>query len=361
MRGDPDRARLPPLPGGASSRPFRRPLEPGRREAAGERATEGQDGPRERASRGDPGSPTRESRATGDSGQVTISVRFDAPTDRGVRWLKATIGVLIALALVITWLSVRTVWGAFSMAYDVTPAAVTIRFGPSRITIPRHEILQVWVEAEPTDLRRRFGSSFPGLYQGRWTSETTGTIYLYATARKPLVVLETPDRRYGLSPKEPEAFVAAVQTGAPGSFSPFQSNAPLGLAALAFFPIFMLCVAILFFLMYLRIARRVAYELTDDALLILGPSRPISVPYSEIEDVRIENPPGFPHQIGGIALPGFYWGSCSWRAVGRHIRMHATQLRPIILFRRRRSVYGISPREPEAFLTELKRRLPKRA
>lgn len=131
------------------------------------------------------------------------------------------------------------------------------------------------------------------------------------------------------------------------------------MAALAVIPVALVIFVLVMIYTHLRIARRVAYELTDDALLIHGPSRPISVPYSEIESVRIESPPGFPLQAGGALVPGFYWGSCTWRAVGRNLRMHATQLRPIVLFNRRKSIYGVSPEQPERFVAELKRRLPK--
>lgn len=266
---------------------------------------------------------------------------------------------LVVLAVFVTWLMVNAVWGARSMTYDVSPAGVTIRFGLSRVQIPLGDILEVRIEEQPSGLRRVVGSNFPGMYQGRWTSATTGTIYLYATSLKPLVVIETADRRYGVSPRETAAFVAAVESGTPGTFEPLPTTAAWGLAALAAIPVLLMIPVLVMVHAHLRIARRVAYELTDDALLIHGPSRPISIPYSEIESVRIESPPGFPLQAGGASVPGFYWGSCTWKAVSRNLRMHATQLRPIVLFNRRRSVYGVSPEQPERFVAELKRRLPK--
>lgn len=272
--------------------------------------------------------------------------------------MKVLTWVMLLITLGIALLTVRTVWGMLSLAYEVAPGSVTIHYGPSDTIIARNDILQVRVETELNGLRRIAGTSMPGVYQGRWTSDTTGPITLYATSRRPLVVIETADRRYGISPEEVEDFVAAVNSGAPGRFSPVESNSALALAALSLFPIFVLIVMMFVFSSLRRIAERMAYELTGDALLIHGSSRPIHLPYSEITDVRLESPKGIPYQMGGVALPGFYWGACSWRGTGRHLRLHATQLRPIVLIEKGRFTYGISPREPEAFLAELKRRLP---
>ena len=74
----------------------------------------------------------------------------------------------------------------------------------------------------------------------------------------------------------------------------------------------------------LRIAQRMRYELGDDALEIHGAARPISLPYATITDARLEHLEGAPIKSAGVGLPGFYWGSFTWRQAGPNLKLHRT-------------------------------------
>ena len=94
-------------------------------------------------------------------------MRFNPPETKATRWIWVLIVGLALVTAGTAWLSVRTVWGARSMSYDVAPAGVTIHFGPTRVGIAPAEITGVRVESELSGGRRHVGTSLPGLYEGR--------------------------------------------------------------------------------------------------------------------------------------------------------------------------------------------------
>lgn len=261
------------------------------------------------------------------------------------------------IALGTALLVIYTIWGAASMRYEVTPAAVTIHFGPSHIEIARSEIDQIQIRPALSRARRHFGTAFPGLYQGRWSFAETGPVDLYATTLKELVVIETNTQRFGISPDDPRAFQEAVQSGTRVQFSPVKSDAVWALGALGIFFLGTTLIAAVLVLQ-VGVPRRMEYELGPDALVIHGGLRPILVPYAKITDVKVESPAGRPWKLLGTSVPGLYWGSFSWKQAGPNLKLYATRLRPLVLILSGKNTYGLSPEDPETFLAELTKRLP---
>lgn len=262
-----------------------------------------------------------------------------------------------AIAIGAIALMVYTIWGALTMRYDVTPRGLTIHFGPSRIEMARDEITEVEIHASLTRARRRFGTAFPGFYQGRWSFAETGPISLYATSLDTLVVIETERERYGISPEDPAAFLRALEAGEPAQFSAVSRDAAWGLSALGVGLLIILLLSVVI-VGQSRVRGRIAYELGPDVLVIHGGLRPITIPYATITSARIDSPQGWPWKSFGTSVPGLHWGSFSWKQAGPNLKLYATRLRPLVLISCGRKTYGISPEDPEAFLAELQKRLP---
>lgn len=288
-------------------------------------------------------------------------MRFEPAPSNRTRWIKAIAVVIVGIALLIGWLSLRSFWGGATLSYELTPASVQILFGPDSVDIPRDRINDVAIVPRPTRGRRIVGTNLPGLYEGSWTFNETGPLRLYATSLASLVVIDTETGRWGISPKDPEAFVAAYERSEGGSFPPVESKNRWALVALGAVPVLALF-GVLFLLVvpFGRIARGLEYELDNKGLVIHGGSRPAVFRYREISEPRLASPKGIPWQTGGASLPGLYWGSFSWKQAGPRLKLYATRLRPIILFRHRRETIGISPKDAEQFLTELNRRLARK-
>src|SRR5690606_2680176 len=174
-----------------------------------------------------------------------------------------------AIAIGAIALMVYTIWGALTMRYDVTPRGLTIHFGPSRIEMARDEITEVEIHASLTRARRRFGTAFPGFYQGRWSFAETGPISLYATSLDTLVVIETERERYGISPEDPAAFLRALEAGEPAQFSAVSRDAAWGLSALGVGLLIILLLSVVI-VGQSRVRGRIAYELGPDVLVIHG-------------------------------------------------------------------------------------------
>ena len=124
---------------------------------------------------------------------------------KGINFVTLAGLTLAVLALASSMLS------ALNMRYEVTPEALRIRSGFSTREIPLDEVTGVWRPEALTGGVRKFGTAVPNLRTGRWRFNETGDITLYATRLETLVVVDTADGRYGVTPENPDAFMDAVQ------------------------------------------------------------------------------------------------------------------------------------------------------
>lgn len=265
---------------------------------------------------------------------------------------------ILALAIIWPiWLAVSTALGAATLTYDVTPSEVVITFGPKTTRIDRAKITDVWLIERPTKGRRLFGTSLPGLKEGRWSFEETGSITLFATTLRPLLVIETDGGKWGISPEEPEAFLDALQAGGAGEFSPVPgggSGPYIGLIL-----VLLLSAGIVIALIYytFRVSRNLAYELGATDVVVHGPRQPIRIPYAKITHVEHANPGGAPWRTLGIGMPGLRWGSFAWKEAGPNLQLYATRYRPLVLISAGIQTYGVTPEEADRFVAELKQRI----
>lgn len=269
--------------------------------------------------------------------------------------------ILMGLAtILVLWVSIRMVWGIGTLRYEVTPTEAVIVFGPSVIHIDREHITEITHLEGPTRGRRLVGTSTPGLKEGSWSFAETGRITLYATTTRSLVVIETADRKWGISPEDPQGFIDAVRTGQAAVFDPVQVSST-GSVLFGFFMSALILLVTAGVVLYMRrLATGIGYELGPDELIIHGSWRPIRVPYNSIESVSIENPPGYPVRYMGTGMPGLHWGSFGWKQLGPNVKIYATRLKPIVVVRTGNQTIGLSPEDDTGFLKELERMVGKR-
>jgi len=285
-------------------------------------------------------------------------VRFDPVSKSNPRaWLRATIGLVIVTGLVVVGLLVHSIWGSATLSYTITDDTVGIRYGPTFARIPRSQITDVRIHDELTGARRHFGTAITGLYQGAWSFRETGRITLYATDLDRLVVIEAEGRQWGISPADPEGFMQVLMSGGTGTFEPVRRASTPGLLALSLLPVAAIALSLMVIYPFLSVAGKVFYELDADALVIHGGNRRVKIPYATVTGVEVKNPVGRPWRIFGVSLPGLYWGDFSWRGAGPSLKMYATSLRPLVVVSCGKRTYGISPKDPDEFVAELKRRL----
>lgn len=280
------------------------------------------------------------------------------PPQANTRWFIWIVIVPMVLATIwVIWLAISTIWGGESLSYEVTPSTVSIMYGPTTVVLEREGIDDITVIERPTRGRRHFGTNIVGLKQGRWSFEETGAITLYATTVYPLTVITFGDQKWGISPQDPEAFVAAVQSGQAGLFEPVPVDRTGGILLVTISAFLVTGITAVVLGVTSRMFRKIGYELTDDHVVIHG-WRQIKIPYADVTDVRVEEPKGIPIKISaGSNIPGLYWGLFSWRGVGSRIRMYATVLRPMVLISTSKDLYGITPQDHETFVQRLKEKL----
>lgn len=284
-------------------------------------------------------------------------MRFEAPHAVVSKAFWFFIGLISVAILLVVFLFVRTVWGISNLGYELTDSDIVITFGPNRTRIPRAEVAGVYVVEQPTRGWRYFGTNAPGLKEGRWTFAETGDITLYATSVRPLTVIETEQRKWGISPEDPEAFVTAFQAGSTGHFAPVAVSDHSSLIGLSSLLLLAAIVSLGVLIYVIRLAKTISYELGPTAVLIRGGLKPVEIPYERITEVRIDEPAGLPFRTYGVSMPKLYWGSFSWKPVGPNLTLHATRLRPLVVISTGKRTYGLSPSDPDTFVQELKRRL----
>ncbi|NLE77394.1 MAG: hypothetical protein GX605_11665 [Chloroflexi bacterium] len=119
----------------------------------------------------------------------------------------AVLAGLAALAALAWWL-----WGYWSLRYWLTRNAVTIGWAGRRLVIPLGAIQAVERGASAGPDRRWRPLRQPGYWVGPWRSVDGRVVQCFATA--PLeqqVLLHTSAGLWGLSPTDPEAFLARLE------------------------------------------------------------------------------------------------------------------------------------------------------
>ncbi|BAD41630.1 hypothetical protein STH2645 [Symbiobacterium thermophilum IAM 14863] len=273
---------------------------------------------------------------------------------KGISFVTLAGLTLAVLALASSMLS------ALNMRYEVTPEALRIRSGFSTREIPLDEVTGVWRPEALTGGVRKFGTSVPNLRTGRWRFNETGDITLYATRLETLVVVDTADGRYGVTPENPDAFTDALRSRLPAGFSPAGGSGTA--AASMLIPLLLVAVAVPTTLYAVglpsRFPQTLRYELGPDGLTIRTGFRPVQVRYADVERVEVASPKGYPIRIYGTAVGSLLWGKFRWPDAGPNLYLYCTRMKPLVLLRLRDDrTIGITPEEDERFVAELRKRM----
>lgn len=140
------------------------------------------------------------------------AANFEPPRQRG-SWGIVALGMvpLFSFALVfVIIVPFARIAGRFY--YELANDAVLIHGESRPIKLPYAEITSVEVKQPEGRPRKWFGASLPGFYWGDFSWRAAGpNLRLYASSLRPLVVISSGRRTFGLSPAEPEKFVAELK------------------------------------------------------------------------------------------------------------------------------------------------------
>lgn len=99
-----------------------------------------------------------------------------------------------------------------TIRYHLTDDGVIIEGGRLRVVLPYREITRADVVSPRGYPWRTFGAHLPGLVWGRFSWKgLPGPLRIYATQVKPLVAITAGTVTYGISPAEPDRFLAELQ------------------------------------------------------------------------------------------------------------------------------------------------------
>jgi len=199
---------------------------------------------------------------------------------------------------------------------------------------------------------RRMGTALPGYCVGRFSYVGLGTVWQATDCSRRAVVLATRggDAPIVLTPPDRTAFLAQLAQQQettvvlPPPSSGTLSRVLLGLACLVAVSVGLL-VALL-----LRGPSRMRYRLEASALEVQTMFR--TRRWSTVGWRARRHRPKVTLRLAGTAAPGYYTGL--FRADGRTTRIYATQLDDGVLIEGPARLF-LSPEDPEAFLTELRR------
>jgi len=278
---------------------------------------------------------------------------------RSLGWLWAIFALAVAGLAFAVWGMTNALGGSLTMRYELTAQSLEIPFGLSRAHLERSAVTRVQ-RMTLTGGSRLFGTSLPGLQQGRWRFNETGPVQTYTTLqqKQPVIVLFASPEPFVISPADPEGFLKAWNSGGTGVFKPVPSNAWVS-ASIGVGVIGLLTVILVpLFISFAQAPKRMVYELDDQELVLrLSWFSKARIPLQSIRSVRVDSPKGHPLRLWGGDVPGFYWGRFSWKAVGRNLRLFATELRPMVFIETEDRIYGITPAEREEFVADLNQRL----
>ncbi|HLS90915.1 MAG TPA: PH domain-containing protein [Limnochordia bacterium] len=98
------------------------------------------------------------------------------------------------------------------IAYELGPDALVIYGGFRPVTIPYATMTGARIDSPQGWPWKSFGTSVPGLHWGSFSWKQAGpNLKLYATRLRPLVLISCGRTTYGISPEDPEAFLAELQ------------------------------------------------------------------------------------------------------------------------------------------------------
>lgn len=104
------------------------------------------------------------------------------------------------------------VWLPRSIEYTLTVAGLVISGGWTRIRIPYTSIARALAASPPGGPWKTWGLSLPGLYWGGfWWRQAGGSLRLYATRQKPLVLITAGGTTYGISPADAAGFLGELR------------------------------------------------------------------------------------------------------------------------------------------------------
>ncbi|MEW8979737.1 MAG: PH domain-containing protein [Symbiobacterium sp.] len=275
----------------------------------------------------------------------------------GSRTLSFTAIVALVVALIALGSSLLS---AFNMQYEVRPEAIRVRSGLSTKEIPLDEVTNVWRPEKLSGGVRVFGTATSGLRTGRFRFNETGNITLYATQMDHLVVIDVGEDRYGLTPDDPEALMAAIADRATATFQPAGGRARATASMLVVVAVVLVAAGMAIYTLGLagRFPQALRYELGPDGLTIRTGFRPVRVGYSEIERVEVASPKGYPARVYGTAIGSLFWGRFRWSAAGPNLYLYCTRLKPLVLLHLRSGrTIGLTPEEDERFVEALRQRL----
>nr|PZN42473.1 MAG: hypothetical protein DIU70_05110 [Bacillota bacterium] len=120
--------------------------------------------------------------------------------------------VEVAVLAVVVGIAVYLVRLRRNLGYRLTADALEVTGGLTPVRIPYRSITEVTIASPRGRPWRLWGVGMPGLLWGdfRW-KEVAPNLRLYATRTQPLVLVRAGRVTYGLSPTDPEGFVAALR------------------------------------------------------------------------------------------------------------------------------------------------------
>lgn len=112
--------------------------------------------------------------------------------------------ILIALVLLgMAYITARDIYIARQLRYDLTGAALVVRYRRQRVELPYREIKSVTFFRDPVPLRGPWFAALGRSRFGRFQIEGVGTVELYsADVKRPLLVVKKGYTQYGLTPAD---------------------------------------------------------------------------------------------------------------------------------------------------------------
>ena len=316
--------------------------------------------------------------------------RFAAPWDRALSASTALFGLL--LAGLVLWLpGVGLLAGSpedapavlrlvpvvllvvLAVTFGLAPRGFAIegsellllrRLGPVRIPLARVKAVGPLASLPRAGTLRIAGTSGLFGYFGRYWSPGLGRFRLHATRRTGLVVVDTEDGRWVLSPEPAAAFVAALRRAAPratelpapgegaagGAGRRLVVAAVLGLVAVVVAGIFVSIVG------FTPRAARVAGEAVVVERRWFGD---VAIPLAGIRSAEPLAPAqrrGWVRTMGTSLPGGVAYGRFSAPSLGS-FQLYAWRPGPMVLLETDDGRVVLTPDDPEAFLAELRSRL----
>lgn len=250
---------------------------------------------------------------------------------------------------------IRTVWGVYDLHYTLTETTLEISYGPTKVEIPRDEILSV-EQVAVSGGKRLFGTALPGLQEGAWTFPETGRVELYSTEPELLTVIETSEKKYGISPADPAGFIEAVKEGAAGRWDPASTQAGTTAVVMSVIVLAIIAGTIVLLVGVAVGAKNVLYVLDSEGVLIQMGWVKARIPYKSIESIEKVTMQGRPIRAVGTAMPGLYWGTFYFRQEKLRLKIYATEYKQLVLIHAGKNTYGLNPADADRFIDEVSRR-----